>query len=102
VVDGVLCKKNGRAIMAVRRYSELMPAAEERPPSLSVTKDEVLRLARECRRRAARIQSDASRNTYLKVAAAWERMAREATAGDAGAPITSVDRRRFDPGASRF
>jgi hypothetical protein len=63
----------------------LMPLAEERPLSLSVTKDEVLRLARECRQRAARIQSDQSRDTYLKAAAAWERIAREATLGDAAA-----------------
>jgi hypothetical protein len=52
---------------------------------VSVTRDEVLRLARECRQRAARVQSDASRNTYLKVAAAWERMAREAFERDAAA-----------------
>jgi hypothetical protein len=81
----VHCEKNERASVPVRRYSGAMPPAKDRALSLSVTKDEVLRLARECRQRAARIQSDQSRNTYLKVAAAWESMAREATERDAAA-----------------
>jgi hypothetical protein len=35
------------------------------------------------------VQSDASRNIYLKVAAAWEKMAKEAANWDAGATAVS-------------